>query len=148
MCMGYYNNVIPTSMPIVPINLVSIKMDTLLAGDKTCEIAGNKSLETFKRIPKMSCARFFDESGELAKDIDWNRNSIFKSWTSPEGVEYTGMVLKLTGKMHGIIRSVTPKGAIEEGMYKNGRRHGLVRNVPNNGEYECYNWMNGQRHGL
>ena len=143
ICLNYYNSIIPNSMPLVPINLVSIKMDTLFASENSLDIAGNKALETFRRIPRMSCARFFAASGELAKDIDWNRNSIFKTWENPEGVKYAGMCMKLTGKMHGIIRMVNPKGAIEEGMYKNGRRHGLVRNIPNNGEYECYNWMNG-----
>lgn len=56
--------------------------------------------------------------------------------------------MKETGKMHGVVRMITPKGAIEEGMYKNGRRHGMVRNIPTNGEHEIYNWCNGQRHGL
>lgn len=94
MCINYYNGIIPNTMPLVPINLVSIKMDTLLASENSLDIAGSKAIETFKRIPRMSCGSFFAASGELAKDIDWNRNSIFKTWENAEGVKYSGMTMK------------------------------------------------------
>ena len=78
----------------MPINLVTIKTDTLLASDKFIESGGAKARETFKALDRMSSAKFFYASGEMAKDIDWNRNSIYKEWENAEGVLYGGMVLK------------------------------------------------------
>ena len=39
---------------------------------------------------------------------------------------------KLTGKRHGVVRTVEPNGSIYEASYKDGRMHGLYRWICDN----------------